>query len=237
MFKKLIGVSLITIMVLTSSLAVYAAPLSETGEGGPGVVYDQTKNNAGQVTPAAADQTQSDSSIKEKEAADKEVAEKEKLQATNASLIDKLLSDSDAAGTEQIVVSITKPENDKDSTYKKSYILTGSTTFDDVTVYLAKYNEDSKKYEAFANTAGDNSWNVGSYGPYSKEAALTVGPNKFKLVACKNSQDSELKTEDVQVSYFTIMRLEESIKDKLTRKVKDLTKDLTDGINNIFNKK
>lgn len=217
MFKKIIGVLLITTIVLASSLAAYAGNADEAGSlPGAGI---QIQTDVNDQTQSGADgQTQTDKSLKD--------AEKEKILEENQNLLSELIADSGADETKQSIVKITKPDADKDSTYKKSYVLSGITDQTDVKVYLAKYNEVSKKYEAFANTDGESSWDIGSFGAFAKEVALTKGTNKLKIVAYRTSQEGKLNTEDIQINYFTVSLLDESIKDKIIKGILDLTKSI-----------
>ena len=102
-----------------------------------------------------------------------------------------------------------------------------------VRVYLAKYSEDEKAYQLFANSDGESSWDIGTYGKFAKGILLGKGTNKLKLVAFKASETEELKVGDIQVSKFTITYFEKNLKEKLIKGVQDGLSDFRKALENI----
>lgn len=144
------------------------------------------------------------------------------------SIVTKLIKDADTDYTDQFIVTITKPEESKDSTYKKSYIISGITEYSDVKVLLAIYDEDEKEYVPLENTDGENTWDIGKFGVFSKEITLSKGVNKIRIAAYRTSQKDKLTEGKIQVNRFTITLLNESIKDKIFDSIRDFTKNIGD---------
>ena len=138
-------------------------------------------------------------------------------------LFDGLLTEGTAVNDGQVILEITSPDKDKDSTYRKSYIISGNTKYDDVVITIAKYNEDTGKYELMQNTDGESSWEIGAFRLTSKEIVLTKGTNKIKIMAHRTSQMAKASRADIQINCFTIELLNESIIGKVTRKTAEIT--------------
>jgi hypothetical protein len=119
------------------------------------------------------------------------------------------------SGNGKKIVSISKPEDDKDSTYKKTYVISGVTDYDDVKIVLTKYDSDEKKYVPLKDEDGKYKWDVGSFGAFAREITLTKGANKIRLLAYHIQKEDELKLDDVQIKDLTITLLNETIKDKV----------------------
>lgn len=154
-------------------------------------------------------------------------------QAAFAEMIAGIIKDPEAKNTESLCVKITRPEGDKDSTYEKSYVISGIAMNSDIRVYLAKYNEKTKAYEDLANTDGSSSWDVAGGNAFSKEIILAKGVNKIKIVAYSTAGEKAAKQEsDVQINSFTISLLDKSIKTV----IKNTLNDITSEINNLFKK-
>lgn len=117
--------------------------------------------------------------------------------------------------TKRLLVTIIRPDQETDSTYKSTYVISGVTDFVDVRVVLEVYNEESNEYVLMKNTDGESFWNIGRFGVFSKEIKLKEGMNRFRILAYMTSQESTLKEEDVQVKKFTVTLLKASIKDKI----------------------
>lgn len=135
----------------------------------------------------------------------------------------------DAKDTKQFWVTITRPDEDTDSTYKSSYVISGVSNYTDVIVVLQVFDEDSGKYVPMENTDGESSWVVGSFNvfskaAFSKEIELAKGANKIRILAYRTSQENDLKIADVQVNKFTVTLLDASIKDIIIRSIVDFTK-------------
>ncbi len=138
-------------------------------------------------------------------------------------LFDGLLTEGTAVNDGQVILEITSPDKDKDSTYRKSYIISGNTKYDDVVITIAKYNEATGKYELLQNTDGESSWEIGAFRLTSKEIILTKGTNKIKIMAHRTSQMAKASRDDIQINCFTIELLNESIIGKVTRKTSEIT--------------
>jgi hypothetical protein len=137
---------------------------------------------------------------------------------------DKLYAKSNTASDSQFLVSITKPEQVTDSTYKKSYVFSGVTEHSDIRVLLAIYDEEIGSYKPMHNTDGEIWWDLGFYGAFAKEMELNKGTNNISVICYKTSKASKLTEEDIQVSNFTITRLNENIVNKIMNSAVDLAK-------------
>lgn len=141
-----------------------------------------------------------------------------------------IIQDKDAEDTEQLLVTITMPEEKKEAAYEKSYLLTGIALKSDIRICLAKYNEETKAYEAFENTDGKSYWDVAAGNIFSKEILLEKGANKIKIVAYSTTDTSQIKKDDIQINSFTISLLDKSVK----AIIRDAINSITDGISSIF---
>jgi hypothetical protein len=139
------------------------------------------------------------------------------------------LKNGEALDNGQFIMTITKPENDKDSTYKKSYIISGKSEFDDVVISVARLNRKTGEYELIRNTDGDRSWGIGS-GIFSTEILLIDGVNNLLFISYRKSEMVEGK---IQFNSVTVELLPESITDKVTRKAAEIGKSIAQGIEKI----
>ena len=129
----------------------------------------------------------------------------------------------DMEGTEQFLVTITRPDGDE-TTFKKSYAVCGETDRKNVKMVFAMYNPDTGKYEEFENTDGESRWEIGEFGFFGKEVELAKGANKMKIIAYVEAEDGSLVAgTNLQVNYFTVTLLEESLIDKIKNSVVDIT--------------
>ena len=130
-------------------------------------------------------------------------------------------------GTSQFLVTITRPDGDE-TTFKKSYVICGVTDNEGIRVALAVYDESEGSYVYMKNTDGESIWDAGML--FTKEVSLKEGKNKIKIVAYKPNAEGRYQLgTDMQVNYFTITVLKESIKDKIINniiKITDIFKDL-----------
>ena len=215
MFRRLIVILLVVTMFLASGMTAYAGSV----DGDSSVA----SNEATTVTTPDED------------AAIEAQAEKDAQAAFEAQVaFDKMLADiikdQEAVNTDQFLVNITMPETQTDSTYEKSYVISGIAIESDVRVCLAKYNEETKVYEALENTDGKSSWVVAKGNAFSKEILLSKesdGINKIKIVAYSTSGESVIEKNDIQVNSFTISLLNKTIK--------TVIKDIKNGINDFKN--
>ena len=154
-------------------------------------------------------------------------------------LLDKALKNVEAINDEELIMTITSPEykNNKDSTYKKSYVLSGYSQYSDVVVEIRKYNDETDEYELMYNTDDESSWEIGDFQLFSKEIILTKGINKIKIVSYRSSDKEKARMEDnIQVNCFTIELLSESIIKKFINMTTDIGSVIKDGVSNLFMK-
>jgi len=142
---------------------------------------------------------------------------------------DSTLKNGAALDNGQFIMTITKPENNKDSTYKKSYIISGKSEFDDVVISAARLNRKTGEYELIRNTDGDSSWGIGS-GIFSTEIILIDGVNNLLFISYRKSEMDEGK---IQFNSITVELLPESITEKVTRKVAEIGKSIAKGLEKI----
>lgn len=116
--------------------------------------------------------------------------------------------------TRQFLVNITRPEGNE-STFKKSYVVSGNTDLEDVMVELYKLNKSTNYYEPFENTDGFSRWTVGSSGIFMKEVKLDYGANDIMIVAKRGSEK--------QVNTFKVTVLDASLKDKIRNGVNSIS--------------
>jgi hypothetical protein len=119
------------------------------------------------------------------------------------------------------IITITRPEFDTDSTYKKAYLISGDARdkgYTDVRIVLAQYDSEEKCYKLMKNLDDESSWDLGKYGAFAKEISLSKGDNKVRILAYRTSETGKLTSENVQVCNFTIKLLDQSIIDKVKEK-------------------
>lgn len=193
MFRRIITFLLVVSMFLAFGMTAYAGSA------------DSSSSEAATAT-AASDED------KAKEA-----------QAAFEKMLADIIKDGEAVNTDQFLVKITRPDNEKDSTYEKSYVVSGIALKSDVKVFLAKYNEETKVYEAFKNTDDESSWDVAEGSAFSKEILLSRGVNKIKIVAYNKENGSLVKKDEIQVNSFTILLLDKSIKEIIRNTINTIT--------------
>ena len=208
MFKKTCCMFLVLILVFCFSGLVFAVPTADTdAEGGnmDGTAVSDPASTEGEP-------------VSETEHAEK-------------SPMDEIMESADVAATEQFLVTITRPVGDE-TTFKKTFVICGVTEESDVRVALAVKDEESGKYSYLKNTEGNSSWDIGSIGIFTKEINLAEGTNSIKIAAYKKGESGELKPgENLQISYYTITVLKESIRQKIENGLRMLTdKIITDKI-------
>lgn len=211
MLKKSVVLLLVISIFLALGTAVYAAPSDATPGG----------NTAGTSAVTAPEQTP------------EEKAAEEARIAFNKMLLG-VMSDKDAINTDFLYITVTRPDSATDSTYEKSYVISGIAKKSDVRVYLGKYNENTKKYEAFKNKDGKSYWDVAEGKAFSKEILLEKGANKIKIVAYNTADTSKLKQEDFQVNSFTISLLERSVTTVIKNTIDSTLNNITDGIKSLI---
>lgn len=140
--------------------------------------------------------------------------------------LENALRNGKATDNGQFVMVITSPDKGKDSTYKKSYVLSGKSESDDVVIAIARYNESAGEYEPMKNTVGYSTW-VCSSGIFSEEILLNKGVNKIKILSYRISQKDEMNW---QVNCFTIELLDESIANRVIRKGTEIGAGIGEGV-------
>lgn len=121
--------------------------------------------------------------------------------------------DKNTRQTEDSLVNVTRPEDDVEYTFKKSYVVCGNTNLQNITVELLVLDPTQGEYVHLRNA--DNSsilkWDIGVSGIFMKEVDLPYkGPNKLRLVAY--SRDNP---DNMQITDFSIVVGEKGIKDKI----------------------
>jgi hypothetical protein len=131
--------------------------------------------------------------------------------------------------TEKLYINVTKPTTDE-TVYKDTYAICGvrveSASTDDVlTVYLAKYNSESQKYEEFTDTDGNSRWTIGVSGVFIKNVTLKEGDNKFALAAYRkaDADNGTLNADNIQVVKFNIIYKSNLNADVINEKLKEIT--------------
>lgn len=143
--------------------------------------------------------------------------------------IDEVIQSSSVEATEQLHVTITRPGNGEEIVFKKSFLICGTTDKSDITVALARYNNETGTYEDLRDTDGNSRWDIGASGRFSKEVILKKGENKIKIVAYDKSKADSLKLQDIQVNYFVITLKDETVKEKIISsvlKIADIINDI-----------
>ncbi|MDP4095057.1 MAG: hypothetical protein Q8920_17095 [Bacillota bacterium] len=130
--------------------------------------------------------------------------------AAGSSPVTSEVYSTDTGITGNYYITITNPEKTKDSTYKKSYTISGTAKVDNVKILILKYDSDSDKYVKFEDVDGDSVWDIGSAGPFQREIKLDKSDNKIRLIAYLSTSD---KGDKVQIYDFTITRWDKSIFD------------------------
>lgn len=206
MFRRLIVILLVVSLFLASGMTAYAGSV----DGDTAVAPTEST-----TVTATADDTKSDAQV----AFEKMLAD--------------IIKDQEAVNTDQFLVNITMPDKEKPSTYEKSYVISGIALKSDIRVCLAKYNEETKVYEALENADGNSSWVVAKGSAFSKEILLSKdngGINKIKIVAYTTSGETVVEKGDIQVNSYTISLLDKSIKEI----IKNAFNNITTGITDIF---
>jgi len=130
--------------------------------------------------------------------------------------------------TSDFLVTLTSPDSININTFRKTFKIGGTSGRSEIVVVLGRFNESTGAYELFETLDRDASWIIGKSGFFAKEIALEKGQNRFKLVAYIKDDTSKLEPgKNVQISYFTITQLEETLKDKILNSVLDISNVIT----------
>ncbi|MGE5613624.1 MAG: hypothetical protein ACM3XR_04400 [Bacillota bacterium] len=123
-----------------------------------------------------------------------------------------ILKNGQAIDNGDFIMTITRPEKDKDSTYYKTYNITGKSEYSDVVISIYRYDENAGEYVPMTNTDGESSWDC--LGIFSTDIGLEVGANKIMIQAYRKS---EMIASRLQVNCFTIERLPEKIAERVVK--------------------
>lgn len=134
----------------------------------------------------------------------------------------KALKEGQALNTGEVIMTITRPDMDKYSTYKKTYIISGNSEHKDVVISIARLNRSKKEYEIIANTNGETSWGIGASRIFSKEIDLEAGVNNLMFVSYRKSEMEESK---IQYNSVTISLQEELVRDAALKKEPSIMQD------------
>jgi len=204
MVKRLIAVFVFIVIIAVPSMTVFAGNTEGTGVNAPDVgVPGITEAAAG-----AGEETEADKARKE--------FDTEYISA---------LKNGKALDNGQFIMTITKPENDKDSTYKKSYVISGKSDYDDVIISVARLNKETGEYELIKNTDGESSWGIGS-GIFSTEILLVKGVNNLMIISYRKS---EMVAGKIQFNCITVELLPESLAEKIVKKTTDIGNSISKG--------
>lgn len=222
MLKKLSALTVAIMIIIVSSMSVFAG--NPTDAGG---TYTRSLTGSA-VTSGSALERNSSTTESALQKSDKLSAAAFEAALANA------LRNGKAEDNGEFILRITSPDKDKDSTYKKTYVLSGEALYDydDLVISIAKYNEQTNEYETMFNTDGESTW--ACYGVFSKEISLSTGANKIKILTYRKSQMGDPK---FQINCFTIELLKESIADKVVRKSAEIGEDINrigDGVKNLL---
>lgn len=250
MWKKLSAILLAFSILAISSISAYAGQTDNVGSTtqpaiSTGVQQNSTSTAIKGITPSKGgisnEENTSESAIASKSGITSKSAISNKNESAEkrpdfGSVFAGVLEDGSAVWNEYFNLTITNPEKDKESTYYKSYVLSGNSKYDDVIISIAKYNERTGKYEPMQNTDGESSWEIGEFRLFSKEIILTEGTNKIKMLAYRTSQKEEALKENIQVNCFSITLLKESVAKQVIKKTTDwIEGGIKDGVNNTIN--
>lgn len=221
MLKKLSALTIALIIISASSMPVFAGNTdsintpSRTLTGTAITSGSALSSKTGNTTPAAVSE---------------ETKSNKLSTAAFEAALDSALRNGRAEDNGEFILDITKPKDNKESYYEKAYPLTGTSLkgYDDVVVYIARYNDKAGEYEPMTNTDGESSWNCLS--AYSKVISLAPGANKIKILAYRKSQTDEPK---FQINCYTIEYFNDKIPEKVVKKNNDLASNIGDDINNI----
>lgn len=130
--------------------------------------------------------------------------------------LDDALYGNDIETTKQFLFTITRPEGDE-IVFSASYAICGISGTEGLSIAISRYNSETQKYEALADTDGVSSWDdIDKL--FTKEVKLNEGANKIKVVVYKKSEKDNLKLgENLQVNIFTVTLINSSKKDNIVK--------------------
>ena len=135
-----------------------------------------------------------------------------------------------------ILINLTAPkENETEVVYKDTYSICGvlddeAEQDEQVVLFLTRFCDEAEAYVELPDKDGEPQWMVGSNGVFIRNVPLLEGENKFAVAACKYSLVEAARDEglvigdgDIQVIMFTILYRAQSMADKISEIIKELT--------------
>jgi len=237
MVKKSVMLLVIFVLVAVLSMPVFAGNTEGTGIAGSAGTASQTSTNgntgntgntdnngtrvAGNTAASLPTGNAAGAGEGTLDAADEGTAEEGPVDEAALKLalfneeLSKTLKDGQAINTGEIIMTITSPDKDKDSTYNKTYIISGKSEHTDVVISIARLNRSKEEYEIIANRNGETSWGIGASGIFSKEIDLEAGVNNLMFVSYRKS---EMEGSKIQYNSVTISLQERSVIDAALKK-------------------
>lgn len=212
--KKIFVGTLILIIIVAFSTSVFAGKTGGAGRTGP----DSAAGTRDNVLPGNASEG-GVVGIQKSNASESDVKETTEDEVVDAALkefedaVRSILKNGQAIDNGDFIMTITRPENDKDSTYYKTYNVTGINDYNDLVVSIFRYDENINEYVPMTNTDGQSSWDC-LPGLFSKDIELEIGANKIMIHAYRKS---EMIASGLQVNCFTIERLPEEIAERVVK--------------------
>jgi len=210
MFKKILCLIISFTVLYTTGIAVFADNTSDTGQ----TEADLSSEN--NVTDSTDDRKYTEideiGEIDGNSVEEKSVYIQEEL---HRNILDNLVYRSELEETEQFLVKITNPKVHKQIVFTSSYVFFGFIEEPGITVVIAKKNSETGEYQYYENVNGEGFWDKGGI-LYLNEFELEKGENDIKFIAYKNTEVEQLESGiNLQVNYFSITFLEETIKNMI----------------------
>jgi len=149
--------------------------------------------------------------------------------------IENVMENGKAVDNDLKIMDITSPETEKESTYDETYVLSGTSTHSDVVVIIARYDDETGRYERIENTDGESTWEIGSIRIFTKEIKLKLDTNKLMIISYRASQKEEATLDNIQINCFTIERLNKSITEEIVKRTKEAATNIGDSIKSLMN--
>ena len=228
MLKKLSALTVATIIIIASSMSVFAGNTTGIGDAYTRSLTGSSLTSPSSVTSPSA--LSKNSNITGSALSGIELKSNKLPGSSFEAALANALRNSKAENNGEFILKITSPDKNKDSTYRKTYVLSGVALhdYDDLVISIARYNEQAEQYEIMYNTDGESSW--ACYGVFSKEIDLSKGANKIKILTYRKSQTDDPK---FQINCFTIELLNESIASKVVRKTNEVVTSVGEEVNKI----
>ncbi len=207
MFKKVLSFIVSLAILYSASITVFADNDTKESQEEPSMTVENTdneNNSNGSSDYTETGEINSDS-----------VEEEDKQEELHKKILDNLVYSGDLDETEQFLVNITNPQEYKQIVFKSSYVFFGFTEESDITIVIAKKDSVTGEYQYYENVDGESYWDKDGI-LYLSEFELKNGENEIKLIAYKTVEIEQLDPGvNLQVNYFSITFLEETIKNKI----------------------